>query len=120
MDRIVAIDSRPIPAAAARIALKGAMLYDHAVARALRLHPPRNFLGASPMLRILVSLVGLVVGYSAFALAGYGAIAMFSSNGFDRSVEASMTAAFVIGPVGALAGFVLGLVFGGGRRKPPP
>jgi hypothetical protein len=58
------------------------------------------------MLRFLASLVGLAVGYLAFALVGYEAIEHFSDNAFDRSLEASMTSAFVIGPAGAIIGFV--------------
>jgi hypothetical protein len=68
------------------------------------------------MRRILFSLLGLVVGYVAGAFAGYGAIELFSSNGFDRSVEASMTAAFVLGPTGALIGAIAGFALGRSRR----
>jgi hypothetical protein len=41
-----------------------------------------------------------------------GAIGLFSSNHFDGSVEASMTAAFVFGPAGAIIGLIAGAVFG--------
>jgi len=69
------------------------------------------------MRRFLIALLGVRVGYLAFAFAGYWAIQLFSSNAFDRSLEASMTAAFVIGPAGALVGFIAGLVFGGKKRQ---
>ncbi len=72
------------------------------------------------MRRTLAGLLGLVVGYPLFAFAGYWAIALFSSNGFDRSVEASMTAVFAIGPAGAVIGLVAGLILGGAGRKPAP
>ena len=70
------------------------------------------------MRRFLIALLGVPAGYLAFAFAGYWAIQLFSSNAFDRSLEASMTAAFVIGPAGALVGFIAGLVFGGKKRQP--
>jgi ABC-type sulfate transport system permease component len=68
------------------------------------------------MLRFLAALIGLVAGYAAFAFAGYGAIAVFSDNAFDRSLEASMTAAFVIGPAGGVVGLVVGFILS--RPKP--
>jgi hypothetical protein len=68
------------------------------------------------MRRLLFSLLGLVVGYVVAAFVGYWAVELGSSNGFDRSLEASMTAFFAIGPAGALVGLIVGLVFGGPRR----
>jgi hypothetical protein len=70
------------------------------------------------MRRTFAALLGLLIGYPLFAVAGYWAIALFSSNGFDRSVEASMTAVFAIGPAGAVIGLVAGLIFGGMKRAP--
>jgi hypothetical protein len=70
------------------------------------------------MRRFLTALLGVPVGYVVFAFAGYWAIQLLSNNAFDRSLEASMTAAFVVGPAGAIIGFAAGLVFGGGKRKP--
>jgi hypothetical protein len=72
------------------------------------------------MRRTFAALLGLLIGYPLFAVAGYWAIALFSSNGFDRSVEASMTAVFAIGPAGAVAGLVAGLILGGMKRSPAP
>jgi hypothetical protein len=69
------------------------------------------------MRRFLTALLGVPVGYLIFAFAGYGAIEVFSDNAFDRSLEASVTAAFVIGPGGAIIGFIAGSVLGGGRRE---
>jgi hypothetical protein len=68
------------------------------------------------MRRVLATLLGLLIGYPVFAFVGYGAIALFSSNHFDRSIEASMTAAFVIGPIGAIVGLIAGSIFG--KKKP--
>ena len=64
------------------------------------------------MRRFLGALLGLLVGYPVFAFIGYWAIVLLSNNQFDRSVEASMTAAFVVGPAGAVAGLVAGAILG--------
>jgi hypothetical protein len=64
------------------------------------------------MRRFLAALLGMLIGYPVFAFAGYWAIGLFSSNHFDGSVEASMTAAFVFGPAGAIIGLVTGAIFG--------
>ena len=66
--------------------------------------------------RFLAGLLGLVVGYPVFAVAGYWAVDALSNNHFDRSMEAAMTAAFVIGPAGAVIGLVAGCILGGRRR----
>jgi hypothetical protein len=73
------------------------------------------------MRRLLAALLGMMVGYPLFAFAGYGAVELFSGNHFDRSVEASMTAAFVFGPAGAIIGAVAGAMFGKslGKAKNP-
>jgi hypothetical protein len=68
------------------------------------------------MRRFLTGMLGIVAGYVLFAIAGYWAIALSSGNQFDRSLEASMTAAFAIGPAGAAVGLVIGLLVGGKRR----
>ncbi|MFZ3351792.1 MAG: hypothetical protein WA268_13065 [Xanthobacteraceae bacterium] len=72
------------------------------------------------MRRTVFALLGLIVGYPVFAFVGYWAIELFSSNGFDRSLEASMTAIFAIGPAGAIVGLVAGLIVGGRRKNQPP
>jgi hypothetical protein len=64
------------------------------------------------MRRLLAALLGILIGYPVFAFAGYFAIGLFSNNHFDGSVEASMTAAFVFGPAGAMIGLVAGLILG--------
>ena len=68
------------------------------------------------MRRFLAALLGVPLGYLVFAVAGDWAIVLFSNNAFDRSLEASMTAVFVIGPGGAIIGFIAGLVLGSSRR----
>jgi hypothetical protein len=68
------------------------------------------------MRRFLAALLGLLIGYPLFAFAGYWAIGLFSNNHFDGSVEASMTAAFVFGPAGAVVGLVVGAILG--KSKP--
>jgi hypothetical protein len=72
----------------------------------------------SDMRRFLTALLGLLIGYPLFAFAGYWAIALFSNNHFDGSVEASMTAAFVIGPAGAVIGLIAGAILGKSRTVP--
>jgi hypothetical protein len=64
------------------------------------------------MRRFLAALLGMLIGYPVFAFAGYWAVGLFSSNHFDGNVEASMTAAFVFGPAGAIIGLVAGTMFG--------
>jgi hypothetical protein len=71
------------------------------------------------MRRFLVAFVGVPVGYLVFALAGYWAIQLFSGNAFDRSLEASMTAIFVLGPAGSVIGYILGFALGGPKRVSP-
>jgi hypothetical protein len=56
----------------------------------------------------LGALLGFLLGYPIFAFLGYWAILLLSNNQFDRGVEASMTAAFVVGPAGAVAGVIVG------------
>lgn len=69
------------------------------------------------MRRLGFGLAGVVVGFALAAIAGYALISLLSSNTHDGAVEASMTAAFVAGPIGALIGLIAGIVLGG--RKPP-
>jgi hypothetical protein len=69
------------------------------------------------MRRFLTALLGLLIGYPVFAFAGYWAIGLFSGNHFDGSVEASMTAAFVFGPAGAIIGLIAGAVLGKSHGK---
>jgi hypothetical protein len=70
------------------------------------------------MRRLLAALLGMIVGYPLFAFVGYELVELFSGNQFDGSVEASMTSAFVIGPIGAIIGLVTGAILG--KRKPVP
>jgi hypothetical protein len=69
------------------------------------------------MRRFFAALIGVPIGYLVFACAGYCAIGLFSNNAFDRSLEASMTAVFFIGPAGAIIGLITGLILGGTSRK---
>ncbi len=64
------------------------------------------------MRRFLSALFGMVIGYPVAAFGGYWVIELLSGNHFDRSLKASMTAAFVIGPIGAVIGLVAGLILG--------
>ncbi|MEQ1710094.1 MAG: hypothetical protein ABL908_01685 [Hyphomicrobium sp.] len=64
------------------------------------------------MSKFFRALVGLVIGYMAGAALGYLVITMLSGNTHDKSLEAVMTAAFVAGPFGAIAGLVAALMRG--------
>jgi hypothetical protein len=65
------------------------------------------------MRRIVMAVLGLLIGYPVFAFIGYWKIQLFSGNTFDRSMEPDMTAVFAIGPLGAVVGLVAGLVLSG-------
>jgi uncharacterized membrane protein YfcA len=71
------------------------------------------------MKRLGTALLYAIVAYVVAALAGYLLVQQFSSNVHDRDLEAAMTAPFVIGPLGAIVGFVVGLVRGGRSSTPP-
>jgi hypothetical protein len=68
------------------------------------------------MRRFLAALFGFILGYPIFAFLGYWAILLLSNNQHDRSVEAIMTAAFAIGPAGAVVGLIAGAILG--KAKP--
>ena len=55
-------------------------------------------------------LVG-IAGYVIVAFLSYFLIGKFSSNGHDRSIEASMTSLFVFGPIGFILSFILGYIW---------
>lgn len=61
------------------------------------------------MRRLAYSVIGLVVGYLAGAAVGMTMITLLSGNSHDKALEAVMTAAFVVGPIGAVLGLVTGL-----------
>lgn len=65
------------------------------------------------MKRFGIALAYSLLGYVAMALLGYVAIGQFSTNVHDRQLEATMTAAFVTGPLGAVIGFIVGFMRGG-------
>jgi hypothetical protein len=65
------------------------------------------------MKRFGIALLYGTAGYFIAAIVGYFLIVLLSSNMHDRSVEAAMTSAFVLGPAGIIVGFISGLVRGG-------
>ena len=60
-----------------------------------------------------------VVAFFLAAFASYFLIMEFSSNVHDRSLEAAMSSMFFFGPLGALLGFVGGVIWRARRRKNP-
>ena len=69
------------------------------------------------MKRFFLSCLSAIAGYVVMAFVGYGLIGWLSSNPYDSSVEAAMTSAFVIGPLGAVVAFVATFVAVGHLRK---
>lgn len=59
--------------------------------------------------RLLVAGAAGLAGYLCGAFGGGLLVSLLSSNTHDRSMEAAMTGAFVLGPLGGLIGFVIGL-----------
>ncbi|CAG4999788.1 hypothetical protein DYBT9275_02306 [Dyadobacter sp. CECT 9275] len=58
-----------------------------------------------------ITLLAGIIGYVITAFLGYYLIGRFSSNGHDRSVEASMTSIFVIGPIGFVISCIAGYIW---------
>ena len=65
-----------------------------------------------------LALLAAIVGYLAGMFCGMFFIETFSSNPHDRSLEAAMTGAFVIGPVVAMV-FVIVVLLSRSRRTGP-
>ncbi|MCG3195818.1 MAG: hypothetical protein HUU16_13005 [Candidatus Omnitrophica bacterium] len=65
------------------------------------------------MVGCLVGLIGYLLGLGA----GIWLVSTLSTNTHDRSVEAAMTGAFVVGPLFALIGFGLGIAYSGHKRE---
>ena len=61
-----------------------------------------------------------IVGYIVAAVASYFLIFQLSSNMHDRSVEAGMTSAFFLGPIGGLIALVVGVIRGGRQTDASP
>ena len=65
--------------------------------------------------RIGFGVLWAIPAYLVGALGGGFLVSLLSSNTHDRSVEAAMTGAFVLGPLAGLVGFLVGAV----RAAPP-
>jgi hypothetical protein len=72
------------------------------------------------MRRIGFGLLWTIPSYLAGAFGGGYLIELFSSNQHDRSVEAAMTGAFVLGPLAGIIGFIAGAVLARPKPAPPP
>jgi len=62
------------------------------------------------MKRVGIVLLYAAGGYLCSAAVGYFLVDLLSSNTHDRSVEAAMTSAFVLGPLGAFIAIVVGII----------
>lgn len=60
------------------------------------------------MKRLIITLLFTLAGFTIFAVSGYAAVSLLSSNTHDRAVEAAMTSVFVFGPLGAIVGGIAG------------
>ena len=58
-----------------------------------------------------IGLLTAVVGYVLVAFLSYFLISKFSTNGHDRSVEASMSSIFIYGPIGFILAFIAGYIW---------
>jgi hypothetical protein len=67
--------------------------------------------------RLVFGVLFMVAGYFVGGFGGGLLILLFSSNHFDREMEAGMTGAFFTGPLFAIVGLFIGL-WRGGRRRP--
>jgi hypothetical protein len=65
------------------------------------------------MRRFGIGLLSAMAGYLLVAVVSYFLIMQLSSNAHDRSLEASMTSIFFVGPVGAVISFIIGFVCAG-------
>lgn len=72
------------------------------------------------MRRIGIGLVWAVAGYVIGAIGGGLLVGLLSGNRFDREMEATMTGAFVTGPLAAVVALVTGIWRTGRRRAGPP
>jgi len=63
-----------------------------------------------------LTLLAAIVGYFIGLFGGMSLVETFSSNAHDRSMEAAMTGAFVIGPVAALVAVLVTIIYGLRRR----
>jgi uncharacterized membrane protein YeaQ/YmgE (transglycosylase-associated protein family) len=61
------------------------------------------------MRRTLAAVAAAVAGYLVGAFGGGFLVTLLSSNVHDRDVEAAMTGAFVLGPIGAVVGLAVAL-----------
>jgi hypothetical protein len=64
------------------------------------------------MKRFGIGILFGIGGYIIAAVAGYFLVEMLSGNTHDRSVEAAMTSVFFFGPIGGVAAFIAGMVWG--------
>jgi hypothetical protein len=67
--------------------------------------------------RLAIGVLFALLGYVLGAAGGGVLISLFSANTHDKSVEAAMTGAFVVGPLMAAVGFLAGFLGTKGKRS---
>ena len=58
---------------------------------------------------LAITLLSVILGFVLFVFCGYWMMLLLSSSTLDSSIESIMTAVFVIGPLGAIAGALVGI-----------
>jgi hypothetical protein len=61
------------------------------------------------MRRLLIGFICATLGYVAGAFGGGYLVTVFSGNTHDPSVEAAMTGALILGPLGAVVALMIGV-----------
>lgn len=61
------------------------------------------------MQRLVRVVIGVLLGFACGSAAGLLLVWLFSGNTHDKSLEMTITAAFVTGPLGAVIGLIAGL-----------
>lgn len=64
------------------------------------------------MKRFGIGVLFGIGGYIIAAVAGYFLMEQLSANTHDYAVEAAMTSVFFFGPIGEIAAFIAGMVWG--------
>jgi len=70
--------------------------------------------------RLLTGVLSAVLAYVVGGFAGGALVYLLSQNRHDRALEAQMTGAFVLGPLAAVIGFLVGAMWPRKARPTSP